>query len=80
MVVGNMYYFLDYPNFNLNKGGKDMLKKILAKIRECFTIEIVPLKRTIETITFTGSSSSQSSMDNLNVRNFSFSNIYSNCK
>ena len=57
-----------------------MLKKILAKIRECFTIEIVPLKRTIETITFTGSSTSQSSMDNLNVQKFSFSNIYSNCK
>lgn len=57
-----------------------MLKKILAKIRECFTIEIVPLKRTVETITFTGSSSSQSSMDNLKVRNFSFSSIYSSCK
>ena len=57
-----------------------MLKKILAKIRECFTIKIVPLKRTIETITFTGSSSSQSSMDNLKVRNFSFSSIYSSCK
>ena len=57
-----------------------MLKKILAKIRECFTIEIVSLKRTIETITFTGSSTSQSSMDNLNVQKFSFSNIYSNCK
>lgn len=57
-----------------------MLKKILAKIRECFTCEIVPLKRTIDTITFTGSSSTQSSMDNLAVQNFSFSSIYLKCE
>lgn len=54
-----------------------MFKKILAKIRECFSFKIV-LKPTITTITFTGSCSTP--IDTLSVHNLSFSSIYLNCK